>query len=96
MKSSNYVKVVRTISFLLLIIFFLIISLFISLNIIVNPLIYWIASTEGIRIFIACIISWFIVSRCFDLYYRNLIKRKRIKRFNALNIPYERKFRGRS
>ncbi len=34
---------------------------------IVDPIIYWLASTEGARIFISCILSWLGVSRLFDL-----------------------------
>ena len=73
----------------------LFIALLISVNLIVDPIIYWLASTEGARLFIACIISWLGVSKIFDLYYQRYKRRKKLERFNALNIPYPRTFRGR-
>jgi len=73
----------------------LLIGLLISINFIVDPLIYWLASTEGARIFIGCILSWLGVSTIFDLYYRHYKRRKKIERFNALDVPYPRTFRGR-
>ncbi len=73
----------------------LIVGLLISLNFIVDPIIYWLASTEGARIFIACIISWLSISRIFDLYYRYYKRRMKKQRFNALTVPYPRTFRGR-
>ena len=95
MKSSNTKKIIRA----LLVIAFLTLSLFIgfiiSINLIVNPIIYWLASTEGIRIFISCILSWIGVSRLFDLFYERYRRRKKLKRFNALNVPYPRTFKGR-
>ena len=73
----------------------LLIGLLISLNFIVDPIIYWLASTEGARIFISCIVSWLGVSFLFDLYYKHYKRRKKNERFNALNVPYPRIFRGR-
>ena len=73
----------------------LLIGLFISINFIVDPIIYWLASTEGARIFIGCILSWIGISTFFDLFYERYKRRKKIERFNALNVPYPRTFRGR-
>ena len=73
----------------------LLIGLLISLNFIVDPTINWIASTEGARIFLSFILSWFGVSKSFDLFYKRYKLRKKIERFNALNVPYPRTFRGR-
>ena len=73
----------------------LFIGLLISINFIVDPIVYWLASTEVARIFISCILSWLGVSTLFDLYYKNYKRRKKIERFNALNVPYPRTFRGR-
>ena len=73
----------------------LFIGLLISVNFIVNPIIYWLASTEIARLFIGFILSWFGVSKCFDLFYKYYKRKKRIEKFNALNIPYPRTFKGR-
>ncbi len=73
----------------------LFIGLLISVNFIVNPIIYWIASTEGARIFLGCILSWLGVSKLFDLYYKRYKRRKKLLKFNALNVPYPRTFSGR-
>ena len=95
MKNSNTKKIIRA----LLVIAFLALSLFIalliSINFIVDPIIYWLASTVGARIFISCILSWLGISTLFDLFYKRYRRRKKLKRFNALNIPYPRTFRGR-
>ena len=74
---------------------FLLIGLQISVNLIVNPLVYWLASTEGARILIGFILSWIGLSKIFDLYYKFYKRRKKIERFNALNVPYPRIFKGR-
>ena len=95
MKRLNSEKVFRLLLVLGGLIASLSICLFISLNFIVDPIIYWLASTQGARIFIACILSWFGVSTLFDLFYEFYKRRKKNKRFNALNIPYPRQFRGR-
>ena len=71
------------------------IGLIISINLIVDPIIYWLASTEGARIFISCILSWLGVSKLFDLFYKRYWRRKKLKRVNALEIPYPRTFKGR-
>ena len=73
----------------------LFIGLIISVHLIVDPIVYWLASTEGARIIIGCILSWLGVSTTFDLYYKCYKRRKKIERFNALNVPYPRTFRGR-
>ena len=70
------------------------IGFIILINLIVDPIIYWLASTEGARIMISCILSWFGVSILFDLFYKRY-KRRKVNRFNALNIPYPRTFKGR-
>ena len=94
MKNSNTKKIIRA----FLVIASLTISLFIGfiiiVNLIVDPIIYWLASTEGARIIISCILSWFGVSTLFDLFYKRYTRRKKLKRFNALNIPYPRTFKG--
>ena len=73
----------------------LFLGLLISIDFIVDPIIYWLASTEGARIFLGCILSWLGVSKMFDLYYKYYKRWKRIERFNALNVPYPRTFKGR-
>ena len=94
MKNSNTKKIIRA----LLVIASLTISLFIGfiiiINLIVDPIIYWLASTEGARIMISCMLSWFGVAILFDLFYKRYTRRKKLKRFNALNIPYPRTFKG--
>ena len=71
------------------------IAFLISIHFIVDPIIFWLASTEGARIFIGCILSWLGVSTFFDLFYKRYQRRKKIERFNALDVPYPRTFRGR-
>ena len=98
MKHLKTKKIFRIFIVVFCLIFSLLIGLLISINFIVNPIIYWLASTEGARIFIGCIFSWIGVSKLFDLFYKRYkrYKRKReIARFNALNVPYPRTFKGR-
>ena len=95
MKRLNSKRVIRALLVFVGLIVLLLIGLFISLNFIVDPIIYWFASTERARIFIACILSWFGVSTLFDLFYKAYKHRKKFERFNALNVPYPRWFRGR-
>tara|TARA_Y100001968_G_C19181270_1_gene630543 strand:- start:308 stop:598 length:291 start_codon:yes stop_codon:yes gene_type:complete len=95
MKSLNSKKVIRAFLVVASLILSLLIALFISINFIVDPIIYWLASTEGARVFIGCILSWFCLSTLFDLFYKRYKRRKKIERFNALNVPYPRRFRGR-
>ena len=94
MKNSNTKKIIRA----FLVIASLTISLFIGfiicINLIVDPIIYWLASTEGARLIISCIISWLGMSTLFDLFYKSYRRRKKLKKFNALNIPYPRTFKG--
>ncbi len=73
----------------------LLIGFLISINFIVDPIIYWIASTEFVRIILSCILSWLGVSTMFDLFYKRYKDRKKTARFNALNVPYPRTFSGR-
>ena len=95
MKNFNTKKIIRTFLVISGITFSLFIGFIISINLIVDPIIYWLASTEGIRIFISCILSWLGVSTLFDLFYKRYRRSKKLKRFNALNIPYPRTFKGR-
>ena len=95
MKYLKTKKKIKAIVVVVCLITSLFIGLLISINLIVDPIIYWLASTEGARVFIACIISWLGVSKFFDLYYKRYKRRKKLERFNALNIPYPRTFRGR-
>ena len=95
MKFLNTKKKIKAVVVIVCLITSLLIGLLISINLIVDPIIYWLSSTEGARIFIACIISWLGVSKFFDLYYRRYKRRKKLERFNALDIPYPRTFRGR-
>ena len=95
MKNLNTKKIIRALLVIACLTFSLFVGLLISLNLIVDPIIYWIASTEGARIFISCIISWLAVSTFFDLFYKRYRRSQKIKRFNALNIPYPRTYRGR-
>ena len=73
----------------------LLFALFISVNFIVNPIVYWLASTEGARVFVGCILSWLGVSLIFNLYYKRYKRRKKFEKFNALKVPYPRTFKGR-
>ena len=95
MKYLNTKKFFRILIVVLCLIVSLLIGLLISINFIVDPIIYWLASTEGARIFISCILSWLGVSTLFDLFYKRYRHSKKLKRFNALNIPYPRTFKGR-
>ena len=95
MKNFNTKKIIRALLVIACLAFSLFIGFIISINLIVDPIIYWLASTEGARIFISCILSWFGVSTLFDLFYKRYWRSKRLKRFNALNIPYPRTFKGR-
>ena len=95
MKYLSTEKFLRSLIFIASLIIALLIGLLISMNFIVNPIVYWIASTEGARIFLGCILSWLGVSKLFDLYYKHYKRRKKLKRFNALNVPYARTFSGR-
>tara|TARA_B100000579_G_scaffold153096_1_gene124419 strand:+ start:777 stop:1067 length:291 start_codon:yes stop_codon:yes gene_type:complete len=95
MKNLNTKKIFRALVIIASLIASLLIGLLISLNFIVNPIIYWIASTEGVRIFLGCIISWLGVAKLFDLLYERYKHRKKLHRFNSLNVPYPRTFKGR-
>ena len=95
MKNSNTKKIIRALLVIAYLTFSLFIGLIISINLIVDPMIYWLASTEGARIFISCILSWLGVSRLFDLFYKRYRRNKKLRRFNALDIPYPRTFKGR-
>ena len=95
MKHPNRNKFLRAIVVILCLLLFLIVGLFISINFIVNPIIYWLASTEAARIFLGCILAWIGVSTLFDFFYKSYKRRKKIERFNALNVPYPRTFKGR-
>ena len=95
MKNLNTKKKLRTLVVISCLILSLWIGFLISINFIVDPIIYGLASTEGARIFIAFILSWLGVSTFFDLFYKYYTRRKKIARFNALNIPYPRTFKGR-
>tara|TARA_B100001996_G_C18349934_1_gene473561 strand:- start:95 stop:385 length:291 start_codon:yes stop_codon:yes gene_type:complete len=95
MKYLNTKKIFKALVVVACLIVSLLLGLLISVYFIVDPVIYWLASTEGARIFIGCILSWFGVSTIFDLYYKRYKRRKKIERFNALNVPYPRTFRGR-
>ena len=95
MRDLNTKKIFKALVVFVCLIACLLIALFLSVNFIVDPIIYWLASTEGARVFIGCIISWLGVSKIFDLYYKRYKYRKKIERFNALNVPYPRTFRGR-
>ena len=95
MKHLKAQKVFRALLVVSSLVSFLLIGLLISVNLIVDPIVYWLASTEGARIFIGCILSWLSVSTFFDLFYERYKRRKKIKRFNALNVPYPRTFKGR-
>ena len=95
MKNFNTKKIIRALLVIAFLTFSLFIGFIISINLIVDPIIYWLASTEGSRIFIGCILSWLGVSTLFDLFYKRYRRSKKLKRFNALNIPYPRTFKGR-
>ena len=95
MKHLNTKKIIRILIVVCCLIVSLLIGLLISINFIVDPIIYWLASTEGARIFIGCVLSWLGVSTFFDLFYKRYKLRKKIARFNALNVPYPRTFKGR-
>ena len=95
MKNFNTKKIIRALLVIAFLIFSLFVGFIISINLIVDPIIYWLASTEGARIFISCILSWLGVSRLFDLFYKRYRRNKKLKRFNALDIPYPRTFKGR-
>tara|TARA_Y100001968_G_C18729920_1_gene424009 strand:- start:29 stop:322 length:294 start_codon:yes stop_codon:yes gene_type:complete len=95
MKVLSSKKFFRALFVITSLIAFLIAGLFVSMNFIVDPVIYWLASTERARIFIGCILSWLGVSALFNLFYKYYRSRKKIERFNALNVPYARTFKGR-
>ena len=95
MKNPKTKKLFRALAVFAFLIFFLFLGLLISINFIVDPIIYWLASTESARVFIGCILSWIGVSTSFDVFYNRYKRRKKIERFNALNVPYPRTFRGR-
>ncbi len=94
-KYLNTKKIFKALVVVACLIVSLLLGLLISVYFIVDPVIYWLASTEGARIFIGCVLSWFGVSTIFDWYYKRYKRRKKIARFNALNVPYPRTFRGR-
>ena len=95
MKNFNTKKTIRALLVIACLTFSLFLGFIIRINLIVDPIIYWLASTEGARIFISCILSWLGVSALFDLFYKRYRRSKKLKRVNALNIPYPRKFKGR-
>ncbi len=95
MKNYNTKKIIRALSLIACLALSLFIGFIVSINFIVDPIIYWLASTEGARILISCILSWLGVSTLFDLFYKRYRRSEKLKRFNALNIPYPRTFKGR-
>ena len=95
MKQLKTKKILKALFVVAGLIVSLLVGLLISVNFIVDPIIYWLASTQGARVLIGCILSWFGVSTIFDLYYKSYKRRKKIKRFNALQVRYPRTFRGR-
>jgi len=95
MKPLKTKKKLRILVVLAFLAFSLLIGFLISINFIVDPIIYWLASTEGARLFIACILTWIGISTLFDLFYKRYKRKKKIERFNALNVPYPRTFKGR-
>ena len=95
MNSLNTQKIFRILVSISIIIILFVFTILISINFIVDPIIYWLASTEKARIFIACIISLLINRILFELFYKYYIYRKRKTKFNAMKIPYHRKFKGR-
>tara|TARA_Y100001968_G_scaffold297245_1_gene306033 strand:- start:47 stop:337 length:291 start_codon:yes stop_codon:yes gene_type:complete len=95
MKNFNTKKIIRALLVIACLTFSLFIGFIISINLIVDPLIYWLASTAGARILISIILSWLSVSKLFDLFYKRYRRSKKLKRFNALKIPYPRTFKGR-
>ena len=94
MRNFNTKKTIRALLVIACLAFSLFIGFIICINLIVDPIIYWLASTEGARIFISCILSWLGVSRLLDLFYKRYRRSKKLKRFNALDIPYPRTFKG--
>ena len=88
-------KIVKALVVFTCLVVSLLIGLLISINFIVDPIVYWLASTEGARIFISCILSWLGISTFFDWFYKFYKRRVNNERFNALNVPYPRTFRGR-
>jgi len=95
MENSNTKKIIRALLVIVCLTFSLFIGFIITINLIVDPIIYWLASTKAARILISCILSWLGVSRLFDLFYKRYMRSKKLKRFNALDIPYPRTFKGR-
>ena len=95
MKHLNTKKILRVFLVFTCLISCLYIGLLISINFVVDPIIYWLASTEAARIFIGCFLSWIGVSTAFDLFYKYYVRKKSIDRFNALDVPYPRTFKGR-
>jgi len=95
MKQFKTKKILKALFVVAGLIVFLLVGLLISVNFIVDPIIYWLASTQEARVLIGCILSWLGVSTIFDLYYKSYKRRKKIKRFNALQVRYPRTFRGR-
>jgi hypothetical protein len=95
LKHLNTKKIFRALVVFGILIASLWIALLISIHFIVDPIVFWIASNEGARIFIGCILSWLGVSTFFDFLYKRYMRRKKIERFNALNVPYPRTFKGR-
>ena len=92
MKNFNTKKIFRALLVIGFLTFSLFIGFIISINLIVDQIVFWLVSTEGVRIFISCILSWIGVSTFFDLFYKRYRRSKKLKRFNALKIPYPRTF----
>jgi len=95
MKKFNTRKIIRALIVFACLVFSLFVGFIISINLLINPFIYWLASTESARICISFILSWVGVSKLFDVFYERYQRSKKFKKFNALNIPYPRTFRGR-
>ena len=67
-EKSKYKKRIRALIFLAIITLSLFVAFLININFIVDPIIYWLASTQKARMLIAFILAWFWVSICFDLF----------------------------
>tara|TARA_Y100001968_G_C19079142_1_gene582137 strand:- start:145 stop:390 length:246 start_codon:yes stop_codon:yes gene_type:complete len=74
----NATKTFRTLFFVGALLFALLMGVFISDNFIIDPIINYLAEKEGARVFLSCILSWIVVSRLFNLFYKIFRSNKKI------------------
>tara|TARA_B100000700_G_C15035146_1_gene852433 strand:- start:1036 stop:1281 length:246 start_codon:yes stop_codon:yes gene_type:complete len=78
MRRLNAKKTYRTLFFVGALLIALFMGIFISDNLIIDPIINYLAAEEGARVFLSCILSWIGLSRLFNLFDKIFRSKKSI------------------